>query len=132
MSLWYNMSMSTRANKLLSRLYDRVETHLNEAGQPAAVPKRAFLFASRMPPGVFDARQMNDADNRTYFYAAYLCLLGAVPSAEVVRLWTDAIETLSPEQFRYRILSAICNSKAAKDYGVSVVGFESVYAQGAR
>lgn len=126
------MNMSRLASEVLSRLYDRVESRLNEVGQLAAVPKKAFLFASQMQPGVFDARQMDDADNRTYLYAAYLCLFGAVPGAEVIRMWTDAIENLPPEKFRYRILNAIRNSRSAKEHGVTVIGFESVYAKGAR
>lgn len=129
---WYNMNMSKHASEVLRRLYDRVEARLGEVGQSAAVPKRAFLFASQMQPGVFDARKMEDADNLTYLYAAYLCLFGVVPGAEVIRMWTDAIEGLPPGKFRYRILNAIRSSREAKELGVTIVGFESVYAQGTR
>ncbi len=111
----------------MDRLYDKVNSRIQDEGLAMPFSKNVFLFAGGNRLGVFDARKMKDADNRTFMNAAFLCLFSAIPGDETVGKWTKAIETLPPAVFQKRFLCAIRNSRVARECGCSIFGLEAVF-----
>ena len=104
------------------KLYDLVNARLVASGSRMPCEREAFLVAAKSPPGLLDIRLLSEADNRTFFEAAFLCLLGRLPDSGACEHWKGLIEGLPREKFRKALLDAVLSTSAAKARKARVEG----------
>ena len=111
-------------NSTLAELFDDVNRRLETDGQSMPVSRDAFLATAEMQPGVFDVSLLEHVDNRTFFEAAYLVVLAAIPGEETLRHWSKYLDTLPSPDFRARFLRVVLNRCSGGKRGVSIVNGE--------
>jgi hypothetical protein len=109
---------------IYSALYDKVGQRLAKEGLSMPISKEALRIASEMPPGVFDAAVVAQADNYTFYQVAHICLLCTLPEEEDYAIWRDYFETMPPSQFRTQALRFVLNRCAACNRGAKIVNGE--------
>ena len=105
-----------------AKLYDLVNGRLASSGRRMPCGKRAFLVAAESSPSFLDVGKLQDADNLTFFDAAFLCLLGRLPDQGARDFWQGKIDSLPEPEFRRLLLDAILGTSAAKERGARVEG----------
>ena len=116
--------MATNTEKLYKSLYDDVSQRLEQDGQSMPVSRDAFMATVEMQPGVLDVSLLEHVDNRTFFEAAYLVILSAIPGEDTLRHWSKYLDSLPSAEFRARFLHLVLNRCSGGRHAAAIVNGE--------